>query len=208
MAAADAGSATRSTGPVVISAPPQSSSERSRAISQPQCCCRPPETMRLIQKRVEQEASFLPRRCDRIAGGVEAILRGRGRRRPGQKRTGSRYRGWCRSSRLGKRGARRQREIALAPARSETERRQQYRGEGEMGRTAMKRQAKSLLKGAGPYQIRPGRREFVENPCSPVYALLFSSLLSQRLACVRTFFGAVPPRLIRLFTELSTESTP
>src|ERR1700722_3167442 len=36
----------------------------------------------------------------------------------------------------------------------------------------------------------------------------FSSRLSQAFACARTFFGAVPPKLERLFTEASTESTP
>src|ERR1700722_10286586 len=35
----------------------------------------------------------------------------------------------------------------------------------------------------------------------------FSSRLSQALACAATFFGAVPPKLVRLFTDASTEST-
>src|SRR5580704_12953911 len=34
----------------------------------------------------------------------------------------------------------------------------------------------------------------------------FSSRLSQVLACASTFFGAVPPRLVRLLTEASTDS--
>src|SRR6185312_15660856 len=34
----------------------------------------------------------------------------------------------------------------------------------------------------------------------------FSSRFAQALACAATFFGAVPPKLVRLFTEASTES--
>src|ERR1035437_9010553 len=35
----------------------------------------------------------------------------------------------------------------------------------------------------------------------------FSSRLSQVLACASTFFGGVPPQLLRLFTDASPEST-
>src|SRR4051812_24229088 len=35
----------------------------------------------------------------------------------------------------------------------------------------------------------------------------FSNRFSQALACAATFFGAVPPKLVRLFTEASTDST-
>src|ERR1700727_3433758 len=35
----------------------------------------------------------------------------------------------------------------------------------------------------------------------------FSSRLSQALACAVTFFGAVPPKLVRLFTDASTDNT-
>ena len=35
----------------------------------------------------------------------------------------------------------------------------------------------------------------------------FSSRFAQAFACAATFFGAVPPKLVRLFTEASTEST-
>src|ERR1700761_7345842 len=35
----------------------------------------------------------------------------------------------------------------------------------------------------------------------------FSSRFAQALAWAATFFGAVPPKLVRLFTEASTDST-
>src|SRR6478736_1424436 len=35
----------------------------------------------------------------------------------------------------------------------------------------------------------------------------FSSRFNQAFACASTFFGAVPPKLVRLFTEDSTDST-
>ena len=39
------------------------------------------------------------------------------------------------------------------------------------------------------------------------YFRSFSNRLSQPLACAATFFGAVPPKLVRLFTDASTDST-
>ena len=40
-----------------------------------------------------------------------------------------------------------------------------------------------------------------------IYRSLFSRL-SHFFACARTFFGAVPPKLVRLLTDFSTDSTP
>src|SRR6185437_1081364 len=45
------------------------------------------------------------------------------------------------------------------------------------------------------------------NSFLPPYFRCFSRRLAQALACAATFFGAVPPKLVRLFTEDSTEST-
>src|SRR5262249_4919928 len=57
------------------------------------------------------------------------------------------------------------------------------------------------------YGESSGPTKLQRNWFVPPYFRCFSSRLAQALACAITFFGAVPPKLVRLFTDDSTEST-
>ena len=175
----------------------------------------PRQPLGLSEQRVEQERFALARRRNRIALGVESGSGGRRiplllrSRRRWQER---RWPGWRRGDgRLGCR-AWGQFEVALAAAA----------GKAKGGRDRGKRTDETATMGQKPLpqrdasqQIRRRRRHCVGLSLSGRFMRLLArfqalagSRFSQRLAAARTLFGAVPPKTLRLATDLSTESTP
>ena len=112
------------------------------------------------------------------------------------------------------RGARRQVERALAAATAERKRCHAQDNDGpsrscraqltdhddipKSGRTIQR----LVWRGEANMAMRLQR-----NWCRKPYFRCFSSRFAQAFACANTLFGAVPPKLVRLFTEASTDST-
>src|SRR5690348_16264189 len=108
---------------------------------------------------------------------------------------------------------RRQVERPLATAASQRQRDHAQEHDGPSRRRAEITDHDDIPNAGGTIQRLPchgessGPTKLQRNWFVPPYFRCFSSRLAQALACAATFFGAVPPKLVRLFTDDSTEST-
>src|SRR5437879_1111451 len=110
-------------------------------------------------------------------------------------------------------GSRRQVERPLAPAAGERKRDHAEENDGpSRGCRAQLIDHDEIPKSGRTIQRLPWEgerkrnRKLQRNWLAQPNFRCFSSRFAQAFACAATFFGAVPPKLVRLFTEASTES--
>src|SRR5262249_43261036 len=161
----------------------------------------------VAQKRVENKRSF----AAFGRGGAAFIAVGR---IGGAGRGRARGRGFRGSGGGGFRGVRRQVEAALAAATAERERGSAQHDDGPPRRGQAPLADHFEIPNAGrTIQRLPWSGETRMNMKSQrnlgkrPYFRCFSSRFAQALAWAATFFGAVPPNLVRLFTDESPDST-